>query len=431
MTFWICAICVVCIIAGVIFYRPYLGIASVIISIPFEGCMITDSISIYPIEAILGIIVFALIFRGIFEGYNNYFGNMKLVYYCIPFVVCILLSAVTSIDLSLTVKEIVRWLELFLIYYITLNLVSDEKKMRIILYSMFLTVAIVSVLEIINYFSSFETDVNIGARACLFFGNVNPFAGYVNLIMPVAFGMMMASVLLWERMVLGALMVIYIIAWAFLFSKSGYLSLMLSIVLVLLLVKPRKGVLLLVKSKKQVFLAFATLFAIFAITFLFSDIREDFIGRVRLQQLLTSLGFRTMCYSVGFNMVRDNLILGIGIGNYPSDIVKFATNYYMVKHHLHSLYLQILAETGIMGFSAFVFWLVCIIKYLVNSLKSFEKSRDYWPFAGLMGGVIVYLFNNLTDVLIVHGIHLQWGIILGLAVVLTQFRESETCPKTT
>jgi len=40
------------------------------------------------------------------------------------------------------------------------------------------------------------------------------------------------------------------------------------------------------------------------------------------------------------------------------------------------------------------------------------------------------LFNNLADVLTVHGIHLQWGIILGLAVVLIQFRESETCLKT-
>jgi hypothetical protein len=39
------------------------------------------------------------------------------------------------------------------------------------------------------------------------------------------------------------------------------------------------------------------------------------------------------------------------------------------------------------------------------------------------------LFNRLADVLIVHGIHLQWGIILGFAVVLTQFRESKECLK--
>ena len=70
------------------------------------------------------------------------------------------------------------------------------------------------------------------------------------------------------------------------------------------------------------------------------------------------------------------------------------------------------------------------LKYLVRNLKVIEKSRNYGLFLGLMGGVIVYLLNNFTDVLVVHGIHLQWGIILGLAVVLVQFEESETCPET-
>ena len=60
----------------------------------------------------------------------------------------------------------------------------------------------------------------------------------------------------------------------------------------------------------------------------------------------------------------------------------------------------------------------------MRNLKMLEKSRNYGLFVGLRGGVIVYLFSNLGNVLTVHGIHLQWGIILGLAVVLTQFRES-------
>ncbi len=152
-----------------------------------------------------------------------------------------------------------------------------------------------------------------------------------------------------------------------------------------------------------------------------------------------SLESRAMGYPIGFNMVKDDLILGIGIGNYSLLIEKYTkvyelTYYWQVyeltRHHLHNLYLQIFVETGIMGLSAFVFWLVCIVKYLVSSLKALEMTRNYSLFVGLVGGVIVYLFNNLADVLTVHGIHLQWGIILGLAVVLIQFRESETCLKT-
>ena len=198
----------------------------------------------------------------------------------------------------------------------------------------------------------------------------------------------------------------------------------------------------LIKVKmKRVTLVLVVFLAISAILFLSSNtiLREKFIGTTTLNAVKLSLEPRALCYPIGLNMVKDDVILGIGIGNYPLLIKKY-TNVYelthylqvytLTRHHLHNLYLQIFVETGIMGLSAFVFWLVCIVKYLVRSLKSLENSRHYLLFVGLMGGVIVYLFNNLADVLTVHGIHLQWGIILGLAVVLIQFRESEACSKT-
>ena len=426
----ICTIFLVGIIAGVIFYKPYLGIAGVVISIPFEGIIDFGSISIYPLEAVLAIFILVFIYKNI-VGRCNYFGNMKLVYCCIPFVLCIMLSALKSIELALTVKEIVRWLELFVIFYLTISLINDEKKMRITLYSMFLTVAIVSIWGIINYDDGVWFDYK-SHRAFSIFGNPNPFAGYVNLIIPVLFGMMMVSVFLWERIMLGVLAVLTMMAWFFSFSKSGWLSLILTMVLVFFLAK----------AKKRVPLFLAILFIIFAITFLFSDIRDNFRYEERSESVPHSLKHRATCYATGYDMLKDDSILGIGIGNYPLLIKKFAysdpelirkfvkSDPSIMQTHLHSLYLQILVETGFMGLSAFVFWLVCIIKYLVRSLKVLEKTENYSLFVGLVGGVIVYLFNNLTDVLVVHGIHLQWGIILGLAVVLTQPREVEECPET-
>ena len=154
IVFWVCTISVVCIIAGVISYKPYLGIVFVIVSIPFEGVIDLGCFSVYPLESILVISVLVCIFKSIFGRYN-YFGNIRLLYCCLPFVMCIMLSAVKSVELSLAVKEIVRWLELFLIYYLTINLINDDRKIRIILYSMFLAVAMVSVFGAINIISFF------------------------------------------------------------------------------------------------------------------------------------------------------------------------------------------------------------------------------------------------------------------------------------
>jgi len=441
MISWIITISLVCIITSVIFYRPYLSVVFVIISIPFEGTIDFRYIShcleivigfrhitIYPLEIILAVSVLVCIYKSIL-GRDNCFRNMKLVYCYIPFVLCIMLSAMKSIELSLTMKEIVRWLELIVIYCLTINLINDDKKMRVILCSMFLTMAMVSVFGIITMW-------NLGydiVRTKSFFGNANPLAGYANLIIPVSFGMLMMSVRLWEKITLGIFTVLSIIIWILTYSRSAWFSLILTMILVFSLAK----------IKKRGFLVLVVFFAISVIAILLLpsniNIKGRFMETTTLNAAKVSLETRAMGYPIGFNMVKDDLILGIGIGNYPLLIKKYTKVYELAhylqvyeltRHHLHNLYLQLFVETGFMGLSAFVFWLVCIVKYLVNSLKSLENSRHYWLFVGLMGGVIVYLFNNLADVLTVHGIHLQWGIILGLAVVLTQFRKPETCPKT-
>ncbi len=207
----------------------------------------------------------------------------------------------------------------------------------------------------------------------------------------------------------------------FTFSRTAWSSLILTMILLFFLAKVKK---------KRVVLLLVMFLAISAILLLSSNTRDKFMYALNLNATKVSLEDRALSYTIGLNMVKDDLILGIGIGNYPLLIKKYTKVDEFRSDHLHNQYLQTFVETGIMGLSAFVFWLACIVKYLVSSLKSLENSRHYWLFVGLMGGVIVYLFNNLTDVLTVHGIHLQWGIILWLAVVLIQFRESEACSKT-
>ena len=122
-----CTICVVCILTGIIFYKPYLGIAFVIIAIPFEGSMHFDSISTYPIEVIIAIIVLICVIKLIMRK-ENCFRNTKLVFFCLPFIFWLFLSSVKSIELSLAIKEIVRWLELFILFNLPINLVNDDLK---------------------------------------------------------------------------------------------------------------------------------------------------------------------------------------------------------------------------------------------------------------------------------------------------------------
>ena len=343
---------------------------------------------------------------------------MWLVYCCIPFVLCILLSSIKSKEFSLTVKEAVRWLELFLIYYLTINLINNERKMKIILYSMVLTLAIVSICGIINYLGDPLTAQLERRRASSFFGNANVLVGYVNLIIPVLFGMLITSRCLWEKVTLSAFTVLAVSIFIFTFSRSGWISLTLAMIVVFFLVQ----------TKKRSIFFLAMFFTIFVIAIISLITKDNFIYRLLLTR--NYLERIIMNHLIGYDMLRGNLFFGIGVGNYPLLIQEYTDRSVLILTNLHSLYLQVFVETGIIGLCAFAFWLVCIIKYLIAALVYLAKPEKYNLFIGLMGGVIVYLINNFANVLTVHGIHLQWGIILGLAVVLTQFRESETCPVT-
>ena len=63
--FWRFTLIIVCVITGVIFCKPHLGIAMVVITIPFEGLVNLNGIPNYPVEVILGVLILICIFERI------------------------------------------------------------------------------------------------------------------------------------------------------------------------------------------------------------------------------------------------------------------------------------------------------------------------------------------------------------------------------
>lgn len=89
---------------------------------------------------------------------------------------------------------------------------------------------------------------------------------------------------------------------------------------------------------------------------------------------------REVIYAAGFKMIKDNPLLGVGIGgvekNYAGYVNKIEwappERKLMVYGHLHNLYLQVYAETGLIGFAAFL-WLCSYLLYSL-AVKAFNKG---------------------------------------------------------
>jgi len=91
---------------------------------------------------------------------------------------------------------------------------------------------------------------------------------------------------------------------------------------------------------------------------------------------------REVIYAAGSKMIKDNPLLGVGIGgvekNYAGYVNKIEwaplERKQMVYGHLHNLYLQVYAETGLTGFAAFV-WLCSYLLYSL-AVKAFNKGAN-------------------------------------------------------
>lgn len=108
----------------------------------------------------------------------------------------------------------------------------------------------------------------------------------------------------------------------------------------------------------------------------------------------SSLMYRLELWEVCARIIRDNLLTGIGFGMLFKKIPMYSSVVKPTIEHCHSVYVQILTETGIAGFGAFLYILFHIAKSL--RLKAGElKNNRRWCI--LSSTVIMILIHSFVD----------------------------------
>lgn len=123
-------------------------------------------------------------------------------------------------------------------------------------------------------------------------------------------------------------------------------------------------------------------------------------------------------WQAALDMAQSRPLLGVGFGNYESAYPDFAlVNWLEPLGHAHNYYLNLLAETGIVGLTA----------YFVMGGMIFRVSwRGVRALRGVERGVAVGLFatwthitiHSLVDKLYVNNLFLHIGVLLGVLAVL-------------
>ena len=134
----------------------------------------------------------------------------------------------------------------------------------------------------------------------------------------------------------------------------------------------------------------------------------------------------------GLAMFRENPFLGVGFANYSDNYWSYAGNLGLEADARdintensarlpHSLYIEIMAETGIFGISSFVAFMGFILSGLYQARKKFHskknKAAQNWPIwvASIMISILTFLIAGFF----LHGIGFRFiWVLSGLALVI-------------
>lgn len=117
-------------------------------------------------------------------------------------------------------------------------------------------------------------------------------------------------------------------------------------------------------------------------------------------------------------MARDHIWLGVGFGNYEPAYATYALiNWPAPLGHAHNYYLNLLAETGIIGLAAYLLLWTAVFWQTIRLLKRLD-----WPERGIALGLLAawtaVTVHHLVDKLYVNNIYIHLGAMLALLQLL-------------
>ena len=266
------------------------------------------------------------------------------------------------------------------------------------------------------------------------FGQPNPYAGYLGYLAPVAVSLAFGGLGrwwqdrrrtdLWIGSVCGAVAVGLATGIGMSWSRGGWLGLAGGLLVVAGL-----------RNRKTMLWTGLGIAIIIALILLLGTgwLPDSLVGRVddlgqylrgseptrtEITDATFSVLERLAHWQAGLQMFADHPWLGVGIGNYGVAYANYAPpHWYEALGHAHNIYINFLAETGVLGAGAFgIVWLGAIALVWRTARRTHGNSAALA--IGLLGGLAYLSVHNLFDNLFVQHMQLQLALLLGALVVI-------------
>jgi len=100
-------------------------------------------------------------------------------------------------------------------------------------------------------------------------------------------------------------------------------------------------------------------------------------------------------------MIKERPLFGHGLSTFMGNFPKYGKGYYYLTQgiipYAHNCYLQIAAETGIVGLASFLCLIGTFFTHTIISLKKIKNRFYHAVLSGISAGIIVTLVHSAVD----------------------------------
>ncbi|MCK5849009.1 MAG: O-antigen ligase family protein [Caldisericia bacterium] len=317
----------------------------------------------------------------------------SVIYPVVTFLIFAIISIIlsNSVTIAQGIEAIRSVIQSFIFFFLVINTPMSKKEIRGFLFLVVLGGVVCALYGIYQYLVGVATppnwvdkDLEFGlSRAFSFLGSPNAFSAYCVMIAPVALGFAFQPKLkASHKLFFWGLFLLLVGGLVSSLTRASWLAFIPALCLFMLMIKKGKYI-------------FLVLIAVVITVIFVPPIQQRFSTLFSEQyQQKSASGGRTYRWSLALDLTRQKPFFGEGPGSYGGAVAYR----YQEFNGLYSdnYYLEILSNYGFLGFIAFLFILILLLKNLTISFQNASKN-DKILIAGVICGSVSLFINMYTE----------------------------------
>ncbi|WP_052045205.1 O-antigen ligase family protein [Caloranaerobacter azorensis] len=332
-----------------------------------------------------------------------------------------LISTLTSYNVQGSFRDLVIHFSSLGLLIVMVNNIENKKQLNSILTLFVFTAVLVAIYGLYQYKVGIKLDrawvdvsinPDINTRVFSVFGNPNILAEYLIMSIPISIALFWFTKKLFKKLIFLVSSLILIGTLILTFSRGGWLGFAFGVLIFVILIEKRLLLSLIPAGVLAIFIMPSTVIHRIATIGNLSD---------------SSNAYRIKVWTITLDIIRDNLITGVGFGYIPfrETFLKYIRT--MNVYHAHNMYLETLAEMGIGGFILFILFIFIIYKYAIITLIKNNDRYLKTMIAGVLAGLSSVLFHGLFEnILYLPRIIITFWMLISFILVAVRLSKEES-----